>query len=186
MSRAVREQSRITHLDPRCAAGAIAVARAVALAAPQEPLEPIAFLSDVAACAAGEDVSVGTAIAGLKDWLSLSPDDASGHVQRAGLDPNHTDRWQGISGFVTPSVLWSLYAFLRSPDDYWETICTAIAVGGDTDTLAAIAGAISGARLGLDALPEALLACLTDRGSWGAAELTRLARSCASVVNGAG
>ena len=54
-------------------------------------------------------------------------------------------------------MLWSLYAFLRSPDDYWETICTAIGVGGDTDTMAAIAGAISGARLGVAALPADLI-----------------------------
>ena len=38
------------------------------------------------------------------------------------------------------------------PDDYWATVCTAIGVGGDTDTMAAIAGAISGARLGPAAL----------------------------------
>jgi ADP-ribosylglycohydrolase len=44
-------------------------------------------------------------------------------------------------------VLWSLYSFLRSPEDYWETVCTAIAVGGDVDTTAAMAGAVSGAYL---------------------------------------
>ena len=107
------------------------------------------------------------AIRDLARWVSLPPADAARHVHEAGLDPAHLDRWQGISAFVTPSVLWSLYAFLRSPDDYWETICTAIGVGGDTDTMAAIAGAISGARVGPDALPAALLAHLNDRGSVG-------------------
>ena len=92
------------------------------------------------------------------------------------------DRWQGISAFVTPSVLWSLYAFLRSPDDYWETICVAIGVGGDTDTMAAMAGAISGARLGVASLPPDLLGQLTDQGDWGADELTELALSCARML----
>jgi len=29
----------------------------------------------------------------------------------------------------------------RAPDDYWEAICTAIAVGGDVDTTAAMRSA---------------------------------------------
>jgi ADP-ribosylglycohydrolase len=92
------------------------------------------------------------------------------------------DRWQGISAFVTPSLLWSLYAFLRSPDDYWETICTAIGVGGDTDTMAAIAGAISGARSGVEGLPPDLVAQVNDRGEWGSEALAGLARSCAAIA----
>lgn len=185
MRRVAREQSRITHRDPRCAAGAVAVARAVSLAAAGELVRPSTFLEDVAALAAEEDASVGEAIRGVLKWASLDPVAAARHVHEIGLDPGHS-RWQGISAFVTPSICWSLYAFLRSPDDYWETLCTAIAVGGDTDTMAAIAGAISGARLGLSALPSKLLDLLTDRGSWGAEALIRLARSCAAVANGAG
>ena len=182
MVRVAGDQSRITHLDPRCAAGAVAVARAVALAAAREPVHAEAFLEDVAYCADQEDSSMGAAIRALARWASLEPAAAARHVHESGLDPGHSS-WQGISAFVVPSVCWSLYSFLRSPDDYWETICTAIAVGGDTDTLAAIAGAICGARLGRDALPQSLLACLTDRGSWGAEPLAGLARSCASIAN---
>jgi ADP-ribosylglycohydrolase len=182
MMRAAREQSRITHLDPRCAAGAVTIARAVALAARRDPVDPAAFLSDIAGCAEDDDASVAGAIRGLEDWISLDPIAAARQVHDGGLDPAHMDRWQGISAFVTPSVLWSLYAFLRSPDDYWETICVAIGVGGDTDTMAAMAGAISGARLGVGALPRDLLGRLTDQGEWGADELAELALSCAALL----
>jgi ADP-ribosylglycohydrolase len=182
MCRAAREQARITHLDPRCAAGAAAVARAVAIAGARQPMDNATFLEDLASCAEAEDRSVAGAIRDLGEWVSLSPGKAARHVHESGLDPAHMDRWQGISAFVTPSILWSLYAFLRSPDDYWETICTAIGVGGDTDTMAAIAGAISGARLGEDALPRDLLARLNDRGEWGASALVELAHSCAAIV----
>jgi ADP-ribosylglycohydrolase len=182
MCLAARDQARITHLDPRCAAGAAAVACAVALAAASSPMDRVTFLNEVAACADAEEVSVGQAIRGLGDWLSLSPASAARHVHESGLDPAHMDRWQGISAFVTPSLLWSLYAFLRSPDDYWETICTAIGVGGDTDTMAAIAGAISGARLGAEALPTRLVARVNDRGEWGSEALAALARSCAAIA----
>lgn len=184
MCQATREQARITHLDPRCAAGAAAVARAVAIAAVPSPIDPRTFLADLAECAEMDDASVGQAIRGLGDWLSLPPAGAARHVHESGLDPVHKDRWQGISALVTPSLLWSLYAFLRSPDDYWETICTAIGVGGDTDTMAAIAGAISGARLGVQALPAGLLGRLNDRGEWGADALIGLAESCAAIVAG--
>jgi ADP-ribosylglycohydrolase len=182
MCRAAREQARITHLDPRCAAGAAAVARAVAVAAARLPIDTAGFLAEVADCAEADEVSVGDAIRGLGEWVALPPAEAARHVHESGLDPAHIDRWQGISAFVTPSLLWSLYAFLRSPDDYWETICTAIGVGGDTDTMAAIAGAISGARLGVGALPADLLGRLNDRGEWGADALAELASSCAAIV----
>jgi ADP-ribosylglycohydrolase len=184
MCRAAREQSRVTHLDSRCAAGAVTVARAVALAAGHAAYDAPAFLNDVAECAESDDVSVAEAIRDLAGWVTLTPDAAARHVHESGLDPAHIDRWRGISAFVTPSVLWSLYAFLRSPDDYWETICTSIAVGGDTDTMAAIAGAISGARLGTSALPGALLGRVNDRGDWGAEALAELARSCEAIVQG--
>jgi ADP-ribosylglycohydrolase len=127
-------------------------------------------------------LSVGHEIRGLRAWVELPPALAARHVHESGMDPAHIDRWQGISAFVTPSVLWSLYSFLRSSDDYWETICTAIGVGGDTDTMAAIAGAISGARLGVKALPGELLSRVNDRGEWGADALSELAHSCARMI----
>jgi ADP-ribosylglycohydrolase len=184
MCRAAIEQTRITHLDPRCAAGSTVIARAVALAAQRSPLDAGDLIEDLATCAAISDISVAESVKKLAEWVALTPAEAARHVHASGLDPAHTGRWQGISAFVTPSVLWSLYAFLRSPDDYWETICTAIAVGGDTDTMAAMAGAISGARLGAGALREELVARLNDRGEWAADALIHLARSCSAVASG--
>jgi ADP-ribosylglycohydrolase len=58
----------------------------------------------------------------------------------------------------------------------------AIGVGGDTDTMAAMAGAISGARLGVASLRPDLLGQLTDQGHWGADELAQLALSCAALL----
>jgi ADP-ribosylglycohydrolase len=179
--RAARQQSRITHLDPRCAAGAVVVASAVWHAARSEPILPSRFVEEVARCAEVDDRSVADAIRGLTDWISLPPTAAAKHVHESGLDPAHP-QWQGISAFVTPSVLWSLYAFLRSPEDYWEAVCTAIEVGGDTDTMASIAGAISGARVGLAQLPQTLLSQLTDQGDWAADALIELAEWCSAVA----
>jgi hypothetical protein len=60
-------------------------------------------------------------------------------------------------------------------------------VGGGSGTigaglrLAAMAGALAGARLGAAVLPAPLLERLTDRGAWGAADLDGLARDCAHL-----
>ena len=176
------EQSRVTHLDPRCEAGAIAVAIAAALATRHGPLDTRGFINDVARAAESVDGSVGEAIRLLEEWIPLPPSTAAQRLHDAGLDPAFTGAWQGISAFVIPSTVWSLYAFLHSPDDYWTTVCTAIEVGGDTDTMAAIAGGISGARLGPAALPARLTELVSDRGEWGHAELSELARSAARLV----
>jgi ADP-ribosylglycohydrolase len=182
VARAAVEQSLVTHLDPRCSAGAVAVAVAVSLAATSEPIETEEFLETVAGHAAGADSSFADAIRGLGHWVGLEPEAAARQLHAERLDPAYADEWHGISAFVTPSVMWSLYAFLRTPEDYWTTVCTAIGVGGDTDTMAAIAGAVSGARLGPAALPAELVARLNDRGGWGWEALRDLARHAARLV----
>ena len=150
------DRGRITHTDPRCSAGAVAIARAVALALRDEPLDVGAYLEDLAELAGRVDASVAAAVRELESWLSLEPEDAAGPISRAGFASGYRSDWEGVSPFVTSSVVWALYSFLRSPEDYWETICTAIAVGGDVDTTAAMAGAVSGAHVGLRGLPENL------------------------------
>jgi ADP-ribosylglycohydrolase len=182
MCQAACEQSRITHGDPRCAAGSVVVAGAVSLAAQPGRLDRAGFLQQLAAWGSCADRSVSDAVQELEGWCDLEPASAARHLHEAGLDPGYSNEGQGISACVTPSVLWSLYSFLRSPDDYWETICTAIAVGGDTDTMAAIAGAISGARLGGGALPAPLVERLTDRGDWGPRRLADLASDCSRLI----
>jgi poly(ADP-ribose) glycohydrolase ARH3 len=47
----------------------------------------------------------------------------------------------------------ALYAFLRHPDDFAAAVTFAIGLGGDTDTIAAMTGALSGAYLGEPAIP---------------------------------
>jgi ADP-ribosylglycohydrolase len=170
--RCVREQSRVTHQDPRSVAGAIAIAGAVSLARGAPLTHPPRFLEQLASWVEDDDPSMAGAIRGLAGWRHLEPSDAAAYLGVVA---------EGVTPFVVPSVLWSLYAFLRSPDDYWEAICTAIVVGGDTDTTAAMTGAIAGARLGRTALPAPLLERLTDRGSWDAGDLGRLARECARI-----
>lgn len=60
------------------------------------------------------------------------------------------------------SVTTAIMCFVDSPDHYDQAIARAIGQGDDVDTLAAMTGALSGARLGLNAIPAHLVQCLED------------------------
>ncbi|MFW6102232.1 MAG: ADP-ribosylglycohydrolase family protein [Chloroflexota bacterium] len=68
------------------------------------------------------------------------------------------------NGIEAPrSVPTAIYCFLRQPQAYKDTVIYAISLGGDTDTIAAMAGAISGAYLGIEAIPSEWWAKLENR-----------------------
>ena len=59
------------------------------------------------------------------------------------------------NGIEAPrSVPTAIYCFLRHPQSYEDATIYAISLGGDTDTIASMVGAISGAYLGVDAIPR--------------------------------
>jgi hypothetical protein len=153
------------------------------LALQNKTIKPDAFISTLVKWSDGIEPAFASELKKLKELLSLPPEKAVTYISRAGIDAGYSfeDDWEGITPFVISSVLWSLYSFLRTPDNYWETICTAIIAGGDVDTTAAMAGAISGAYLGLDAIPSELAHRLTDQGKWGFDELAELANQCYEI-----
>lgn len=76
-------------------------------------------------------------------------------------------RTESVGGFGNSleahrSVMSSIAIFAASPDDYPGVVSRAIGQGNDTDTLAAMAGALSGARLGIEGLPAHLIEKLED------------------------
>jgi ADP-ribosylglycohydrolase len=178
LAQAAHDQGVITHRDARCSAGAVVIAGAVALALRTEPIDLSEFTSHLGELVGEIDPSFASGIRQLPGWMPLFPEEAVELISRVGLEPGYSDGWRGISPFVVSSVLWSLYSFLKSPEDYRETVRIAIAVGGDVDTTAAMAGAISAAHLGLGAVPSNLAERLTDQGSWGLGELKGLASDC--------
>lgn len=176
LTRAAVDQARVTHHDSRAIAGAVAVAWAVAIAARPDPIRAPAFLSEIADAMEPVDSNFADRVRGIEAWIGLAPDAAVRRLEEQGLEPDSLTGWHGISSFVISSVCWSLYAFLQAPQRYWEAVRIAIQVGGDTDTLGAMTGAISGARLGVEALPEPFLDSITDGGSWPSGQLADLAR----------
>ena len=64
---------------------------------------------------------------------------------------------------VALSMPFAIFAFLRHPQSFEETLFTAILHGGDRDTLGAMACAISGAYLGIEAIPASWRRKLENR-----------------------
>jgi poly(ADP-ribose) glycohydrolase ARH3 len=72
------------------------------------------------------------------------------------------------------SVPTAIACFTLTPDSYATTIANAIFLGGDTDTMAAMAGAMAGAYLGTNGLPRRLVQLL-ENGRKGRVYLSELA-----------
>ena len=88
----------------------------------------------------------------------------SGPLRRASRIENPADVALYGNGIeAASSVVTAIVAFSLTPNSYEQTIGTAILLGGDTDTIAAMAGAISGAFLGWQSIPSHLLEHLEDR-----------------------
>src|SRR5262249_14698157 len=60
------------------------------------------------------------------------------------------------------SVITAIACFTTGPTRWEDAVGKAIGLGNDTDTLAAMAAALSGAKLGIAAVPPALIERLED------------------------
>lgn len=145
---AVWEQARLaslpTHIHPLGIEGAQVVALAVALASTADELDRGQFFEKLASRCVSLEYS------GPLGRASRLSD-----VRDLGLFGN------GIE--ATASAVTAVASFGLTPDSYGATVGNAILLGGDTDTIAAMAGAISGAYLGVQAIPKHLLENLEDR-----------------------
>ncbi|HSV15744.1 MAG TPA: ADP-ribosylglycohydrolase family protein [Tepidisphaeraceae bacterium] len=66
----------------------------------------------------------------------------------------------GVS--ATEAVPMAIYCFVRHPDSFTHVIHDAVFIGGDTDTIASMAGAISGAFLGSHVIPTSWLGAVRE------------------------
>jgi ADP-ribosylglycohydrolase len=139
--------SIITHHNPEAVAGATAVAYVIARLV-TGGLNETGLLVDAA-----EFVGASEVARNLLQAQSLLSSNTSTDVALETL---------GTGGYVVETVASALYCFLRSPSDFVNTVSSAVLGGGDTDTTAAVAGAISGAYNGLHLLPAQLVAQVED------------------------
>ena len=155
-----RTSSIVTHRHPTAIAGAIAVAMAVAYACTASEIDAERFLRLTGESVAPQSAEFARHILTLRHWLTLDETVALEAIVAVGGEPLR--KGFGISAGTVPTVLASLYAFLRYPYDFPAAVECAIRVGGDVDTTAAITGAICGAHNGVDAIPDHLVASVKD------------------------
>jgi poly(ADP-ribose) glycohydrolase ARH3 len=77
--------------------------------------------------------------------------------------PDAAAKLIGRTVAVHESMPFAVYSFLRNAQSFEDCICCAIMNGGDRDTLGAMAGAISGAYLGVEAIPQSWCQKLENR-----------------------
>jgi len=135
-------QSQITHAHELGKEGALLQAYAVALATNIDPsleLDSSVFLKKLEAFTRNEVYKQKLE----KVWKLLGETNRLRVVRELG---------NGIEAHN--SVPAAIYSFLRHPDSFEECVLYAISLGGDTDTIGAMTGAISGAYHGVEAIPD--------------------------------
>jgi len=70
-----------------------------------------------------------------------------------GFEPEDAANKLGREVSVDKSLPFALYSFLRHPESFEECLLCAVLHGGDRDTLGAMSCSVSGAYLGIEALP---------------------------------
>lgn len=146
MRELVRAATRVTHMDPKAELGALAVALAAHRSATEANLNPVFYCDH------------------LDGVLGQAGDEFVRLVRRAtrsAASGNTTEEFaaelglgEGVSGYVLNTVPVALHAWFLSPNDYRSAVLEVVRCGGDTDTMAAIAGGIVGARVGKSGIPE--------------------------------
>jgi len=141
--------SRITHYDPRCVGGCVAVATAIAHLVRGEADEAVERAARAARVVSDEVRAV------IERGVARKPSD---------LNVDGPD-----GGFVLHTVELAFSALARATD-FEDGLLAVLSRGGDTDTNACVAGALLGAKLGRSRIPERWLSKLKA-----APELTSLA-----------
>jgi ADP-ribosylglycohydrolase len=185
MIRIADDSARVTHLDMRSRAAAVLVALVVRDAIRRGPATcTAAWFEGLARAVEGQDSLLASGVRKIPDWLGSDPVTVCGEITRWSAPPvgsaHQFEQWHGISPFATPSVLYALFAYARTPVDPEEVLRVAVAVGGDVDTVAAMAGAMVGAAVGLSGLGPRLsqwAQFLNDQGDFGFEYLVAIARA---------
>jgi len=153
LSEAVRS-ARVTHAHPVGIDAARVQAAAIGAALREEDVLAVAFTA-----ARSEELRTG-----LEDVRVLLGKPREPAVVRARL---------GSSSDARESVCAAIYSALAQPT-FQEAVRFAVRLGGDTDTVAAMSGAISGARHGANSIPRRWLDSL-EEGDRGRSHVEQLA-----------
>ena len=138
------KSATVTHLHPLGVDAAVIVATAVSFLIREPKFDAQAFYAELVDAATTEEFQWQLRTAGRLDPMDMISFGSTLAAHRS------------VTTAITCFSVW--------PDSYERTIARAIGMGEDTDTLAAIAGAPSGAHLGVDAIPQSWSSKLENGG----------------------
>lgn len=162
----VTASTRLTHTDPRACEAAILFARWTAASVTDTTTDPARLVDE---CVRDEELR-GLLLRGV----SAAQAGRSAEMFAADIGLS-----RGVSGFINHTAPVCLFLSIRYATDFRTAVSTAVRLGGDTDTVAAITGGIVGARVGAPNIPREWVDGITDwprSVSW----LRRLAESAAT------
>lgn len=158
----------VTHADPRGVAAAAATAAAVVggarrvgareylhrAAEAAEDAEHRLFSDHVGSVAPG-DVwhAMSEALRAAEPLLGSSPAEVAARVGEYASRTSASGRSAGTDAYAPASVVTALVVAADPDVGPVEVLGSLVALGGDTDTMAAIAGAVAAARRGFDSWP---------------------------------
>lgn len=143
----VRASTRLTHRDPRAERGALLIALAAHYGSRNDPgtIRAPEFLRAVRQALLETDERLLQLLACIEDHH----EHGSTLAEFAGA----LNCQRGVSGYIYHTVPVALYAWLCWPGQFRRAVEETVALGGDTDTTGAIAGALVGATCGTAAIP---------------------------------
>jgi len=147
LSEFVEISTRLTHTDKRAIIGSLLIAELASVAKTIQPECGVTWLEEFTRRYVAQDdlkpltTNLKLAADGLRSNSSVS--DFARVLCKS----------RGVSGFIAHTVPVAVFAFFRHADDYEQGIREVILAGGDTDTVAAVTGALIGARVGVDGIP---------------------------------
>jgi ADP-ribosylglycohydrolase len=143
--------TRITHSDPRAAEGARMIAAAAAMAC--KGMDTAAILDQIERLVESTEMKVRYPL--LREALAAQTEVGT-FADSFGRKPGF------VSGFAPDSAAVALFAWLRHRGDFRATIESAVKSGGDTDTVAFIAGSLAGIDVGQKGMPTEWITGLRD------------------------
>ena len=151
--RNVYKLGSLTHSDPRASIGAAAVAKLMylLLTDQQEFLQAEDLLREIDLFVQAAEIDAG--VIGTDDLSHQFPKMFS-LLRCKNLRARRVSESLGNASFVVESAPFSIMTALRHLNDFRSGVLEAVNAGGDTDSNAAVVGAIIGANVGLEGIPN--------------------------------
>lgn len=164
---------RVTHVHNSAIAGALVSTFSVAYCLKQQTFEKGAYLAKIADVAAQFDTEMSQRLLALEAMLDWDEE----KVLKKLLENSKV-----FGSPIGDIISTAIYAFIKTPHNYAESVIFCINAGWDTDTMAAINGNTAGAWNGLTGIPHKWVDNL-ENGYKGKDYLVNLAKSLYSHTN---